>query len=457
MAVRRVLAAVPRASRGLASLAEVDPAMPVPEFAAPATEPVQATTLANGVTVISEDSQGPASSVSIIVGAGSSTEPTEARGSAAFLRAMAFKGTESTTAFRRVRECELRGITLDCVGDHESITYSAEFVRAEVDAAVAMLGESVMEPTFTSWDVADAKAELKSGVDAGDLHDYVLDEVHAGAFRSGGLGNSVFCDDFRLPAISHGGLAAFHASKFTAGNITVVGSDIAHADLVAMAQETLGGIAGGSSAPAASAYVGGFETRLGNALDTTLFSIGFEGAARGSADAAASAVVEKLLFGNGFTSIPYGSGNAENKVVAALSSAAGTADLESFNANYESTGLIGATVTVPAAAARPAITNFTQAIMAVLDGRFSEADIARAKAQATVELLEMSAADRAAFYAAGAAAGAQPASPEAFAAAINAVTAEQVTTFAGKVGQSKAVTVAMGNVDDVPFRDELGL
>lgn len=63
----------------------------------------------------------------------------------------------------------------------------------------------------------------------------------------------------------------------------------------------------------------------------------------------------------------------------------------------------------------------------------------------------MTSAERAAFYASAATA----VSPEAFAASIDAVTADQVKAFAAKVGGSKAVAVAAGDVDAVPYADQL--
>eukprot|EP00038_Savillea_parva_P006829 m.166132 g.166132 ORF g.166132 m.166132 type:complete len:460 (+) comp12654_c0_seq1:46-1425(+) len=454
---RIVRTAAPRATRSLASLAEVDPAIPAPEFSAPAWESVKATRLANGVTVVSDDALSPVSSVSVVVAAGSARDPAGALGTSALMRAMAFQASETTTAFRRLRECELRGTSLDCTGDRETISYSADFLRDDAGTAVTMLSDAVLKQAFRPWDVKDIKSHLLSGGEDASMTDSVLDAVHSGAFRAGGLGNSVFADSYRLPAISADTLTNFAESLFTGNNITVVGSDVPHDQLVEMATEAFGDVACIDDTTPAAKYVGGFETRIGTGLGATAFALGFEGVGRGSPDVATAAVLEKLLFGTGFSSIPYGSGNGTNKVISALATAAGDAHLESFNHTYDGTGLLGATIVVDGAASRAAVTGFTAAVKAVLAGGFTAEDVGRAKAQAAMDVLEMTSAERAAFYATHSLGGGQPVSPEAFAAAIQDVTADKVKALAAKVGASKPVTVATGFVDDVPYADELGL
>ena len=50
-----------------------------------------------------------------------------------FMRAMAFKASERSTAFRRARECELRGVSLSCSGDHETVTCVAPLAFVDSD------------------------------------------------------------------------------------------------------------------------------------------------------------------------------------------------------------------------------------------------------------------------------------------------------------------------------------
>jgi hypothetical protein len=184
-------------------------------------------------------------------GAGSSRETVG--GTSAVMRALAFKATTTTSAFRKVRETELRGTTLACTGDRETITYSAKFQRDNAASAVRipslvvcldlyrpaghvrcsprssetagprrapsgvssnmvlrgplrradsvfscwcqveLLSDSALNQAFQSWDVMDAKSFLATvGEDVG-VTDILVDAVHTGAFRSG-LGKSVYCD-----------------------------------------------------------------------------------------------------------------------------------------------------------------------------------------------------------------------------------------------------------------------
>jgi hypothetical protein len=164
------------------------------------------------------------------------------------------------------------------------------------------------------------------------------------------------------------------------------------------------------------------------------------------------------------------------------------------------------------------------AVKAVLAGGFTDTDVGRAKAQAALAVLESSAAQRAASFAASARSATAPKTTEEVAQAIMAVTPAQVSkaklarvcvcacsclpspslcidrcvshpfpprrsshcieaarfartlmssstptparhhnypsqvkAFAAKVGKSAPVSVATGNVDGVPFADEMGL
>lgn len=67
-------------------------------------------------------------------GAGSSRETVG--GTSALMRAMAFKASKSTTEFRRIRECELKGISLSGAGDRETLSYTATFLRDDTSYAV---------------------------------------------------------------------------------------------------------------------------------------------------------------------------------------------------------------------------------------------------------------------------------------------------------------------------------
>jgi predicted Zn-dependent peptidase len=108
----------------------------------------------------------------------------------AFMRAMAFKASERSTAFRRARECEIRGVSLSCSGDHETVTYSAGFLRDDAATAVASLADSVTKQQFYPWEVKDTKAFIKKcGAEVAST-DAVVDAIHEGAFRTG-LGNVV--------------------------------------------------------------------------------------------------------------------------------------------------------------------------------------------------------------------------------------------------------------------------
>lgn len=57
---------------------------------------------------------------------------------------------------------------------------------------------------------------------------------------------SIIAQAYRVGGITSDALSAFAADNFTGGNITVVGSGIDHATLVALANESFGGVNAGN-------------------------------------------------------------------------------------------------------------------------------------------------------------------------------------------------------------------
>jgi len=132
-------------------------------------------------------------------------------------------------------------------------------------------------------------------------------------------------------------------------------------------------------------------------------------------------------------------------------------DVETLNFNYNDSGLFGVYIESSGSTAGPAVTEAVGALKTALGGDFSDSDVTRAKNQLMVSVMDLSASERADFYASQVLATKQPLSPEAFADAVDSVTTAQVKAVAAKIGSSKPVVSSSGNVAYVPYASELGL
>ena len=93
----------------------------------------------------------------------------------------------------------------------------------------------------------------------------------------------------------------------------------------------------------------------------------------------------------------------------------------------------------------------------VFAGNFTDEDVAKAKNQAAVSLLNLTRDERAAFVAKQCLGTKQPMTPEDMADAVAAVSAADVRAVASKIGASTAPFAAAGNLAFTPYADELEL
>ncbi|CAG8824671.1 3793_t:CDS:2, partial [Racocetra persica] len=107
-------------------------------YASVAASPVTVTKSKTGITVVSVEGEhvsknsAPASSVSLVVKAGSREEGTDNVGVAHFLKNFAFKNTSARTAFRTTREAELLGGFLSANLTRENLILSTDFLRGDL-------------------------------------------------------------------------------------------------------------------------------------------------------------------------------------------------------------------------------------------------------------------------------------------------------------------------------------
>lgn len=441
LATRRVAQRAARlpVQRSMSVALSEDANTPIMNHEAPSFGDVQVSN-ANGVTVITEGGVGAAGKVSVVVGAGSRNEDASNVGVTSVLQKAAFQSNESSSALAVERHNSASGVNLASCTCRECTSFVATFPTDAVEVATTNLLDSVTKPSYLSWEVNDVKKLVETSACSKTT---VINALHTGAFHTG-LGNSSTCLPFKLGGISDTDLKDFHAKNFAAGNTTVVGTGVDHDDLVAAVSQAFEGMPQDGPSTSATKYYGGAETRTPTADSNVVFAVAFEGASAGSSDQTLAALLAKLV--TGAPAVKYG-----NKTGSA---ALASLDVETLNFNYNDSGLFGISVTSSGDAAASDISNAVAGLKSVLGGDFDDAAVQKAKAALKLSVLDMGKSSRADFYASQ---GHGAVTPESYADAIDAVTTASLKAFAKKVGGSKPVVAAAGDVASAPFASDLSL
>ncbi|TCD65163.1 ubiquinol-cytochrome c reductase core subunit 1 [Steccherinum ochraceum] len=226
-----------------------------------------------GVKVAAVDNGEPTSAVTFLVKAGSRYENKP--GVAHALQNFAFKSTAKRSAIGTVREAELYGGVLSSSLSREHLALTAAFLRGDESFFVDVLSSFVTEAKFTRHELNEYVApvcEAESTSAASNPATRALELAHGLAFRNG-LGSPVL-------STAHNPVTAelveqYASSVFSKNNIAVLGTGISQEALSKLVEKSLGKLAASaavSSTP--SSYFGG-ETRVENYEGPQTVFIGF--------------------------------------------------------------------------------------------------------------------------------------------------------------------------------------
>jgi len=279
-------------SRGFSSmyaLAEEFPSTPAAVSFTPTATGVTSSTLSNGVKVVSQETGKANATVGLSVAAGSRFEGAGNAGTALLLKHMAFTATSARSDIKLARDLEGAGLTADAASGRESVLYTVSG-SGDMSEGLSAVAETALTPKLASWEVADIAGSLVSAELAAVSSDpsaLLSEALHEAAFGvDTPLGGAYYASP---KGVTSDSLAGFMSAYYTPSAMTVVGSGVAHADLVSTAESLFGGLAGEAAAAPASPYVGGVSTLKADSAFTHV-ALAFP-----SADAATGAVLKALL------------------------------------------------------------------------------------------------------------------------------------------------------------------
>jgi mitochondrial-processing peptidase subunit alpha len=136
-----------------------------------------------------------------------------------------------------ITDVEKMGGMVQCISTRENLLYCIDFLRENADAALNVIGETIMEPAFPEEELAESRmivelqqTELPSQIFSRDL-------VQRAAYQGFPLSNHHFCPLEFTANINAKMLVDFRSKHFFGANCVLSGVGIEHDQLVAFAKK----------------------------------------------------------------------------------------------------------------------------------------------------------------------------------------------------------------------------
>lgn len=291
------------------------------------------------------------------------------------LRVAAGLTTKNSSAFAIIRNLQEIGGSLSCSGDRETISYTVELTRDNLDTGLKYLSDVVTSQTFKPWELADATNRLKVELGQVTTDVWAVELLNRASYR-GGLGNSIFCPAHQVGKISSESMQHFVANNFTAGRAAVSGVGVCHNTLSGFAQNLKLGGAEGAAAPK-SQFRAGQEVRVDKSGNWASVAIATEGASWADKNEALVSGVFKCAVGTG-RSTKWG--NVNGTVGKAVAEAMGqnAFGFSALSSTYSDSGLSGVVISADAGSIGKGV---DAALKALRSAKVTDEDLSRAKSQ----------------------------------------------------------------------------
>ena len=207
-----------------------------------ATREIEATTLANGIRVVTEQMPHVRSvSMGVWIGTGSRREAPDENGISHFIEHMVFKGTKNRSAEDIARSVDSIGGGLDAFTSKEMVSYNTKVLDEHVPIDFDVLSDLVLNPLFRDEDIEKEKGvileELKMEV---DNPEYLLHEIFSSNFwKDHPLGKPILGTKDTIQAFRREKLNEYYSRIYSPGNILITAAgNLKHGNLVDLARDT---------------------------------------------------------------------------------------------------------------------------------------------------------------------------------------------------------------------------
>ncbi|MCO5315551.1 MAG: insulinase family protein [Solirubrobacterales bacterium] len=192
----------------------------------------------SGVRVITEAVPSVRSvALGLWVRTGSRDETPAQAGVSHFLEHLLFKGTADLTAIEISERFDGLGASFNAATGKESTHLHARFLDDHTDEVFSLLGEMLLRPTFPDVDsereVVLEEIAMYEDEPSDRVHDYLAEAV----FGDSPLGRRILGQAEVVSGIPVPDIAAFHARRYTAGNLVIAAAgNVDHAEILELAE-----------------------------------------------------------------------------------------------------------------------------------------------------------------------------------------------------------------------------
>ena len=343
-------------------------------------EPVQVTTLDNGMRVVSESTNTlETASVGVWVNAGARHENEENNGISHLLEHMAFKGTATRTARDIAEEIENVGGHLNAYTSKEQTAYYAKVLREDLPLAITILSDILENPAFAVDELTKEKEVViqEMGQTRDTPDDVIFDRFQEVAYPNQPLGRPILGTATNVRSFSPQTLSDYMARHYTPDRMVVsAAGNLKHGDLVSLAAKLFRK----SKTPIRkeiekAKYVGGSHQEQRD-LDQVHLVLGFEGLSYTDEDYYALQIFS-ALFGGGMSSRLFQTIREERGLAYSV---------YSFATSYADGGLFGIYAGTSKEAATELLETVCQELQQVAN-HITDAETSRARAQLKSGLL----------------------------------------------------------------------
>src|ERR1700761_7212846 len=223
--------------------------VPVAENATPSTphtRDIRSTRLPNGLLMLTERMTHLRSvSMGLWLDAGSRDETPTTNGISHFLEHMVFKGTTTRSAQQFAREADALGGNVDAFTGKETVCFSIKVLDESVPAALDLLTDLVLHPTFAPEDIVREQGVILEEIKMDeDTPDYLVHELFTRNFwPHDALGRPILGTAKTVSSFTQQLVLEEYARRFSPANMVFAAAgNLHHEDLLAQVEEAFGSL-----------------------------------------------------------------------------------------------------------------------------------------------------------------------------------------------------------------------
>ena len=262
---------------------------------------VRSTTLANGMTVLTDDMPHlESASLGIWVKAGSRSETEAEHGISHMLEHMAFKGTKTRDALEIASTIENVGGDLNAATSVEHTGYFARVLKEDVALSADILSDILQNSQFEQHELDREQQVIVQEIGAArdNPDDHVFDLFQQAAYPDQAIGRTILGTVESVNSFGPDSIRAYMERNYVGDHMVLCAAgNVDHDELVDIANDRFHDLkTTGAPAPEKAAYVGG-EQRLVSDHEQAHIVLGMEGRAYNSDGFYAVQILASILGG----------------------------------------------------------------------------------------------------------------------------------------------------------------